>query len=371
MIYFFLQFQNNSNFQFKEQEERENMVTGLNQSMEIDMNKDMFYRPKDNVKADQNTLFNQEEMIGMNKDVQYSQENLFEVNPNVESNPEENIFSNEDVQHSEQEETESSPDEQSAPEEPTEMTQEMDLPQNGNIEIYQDMDFPPGWKIEVTRVNGKTRARYIDPRGQHLTNIRQLIARFPKQNFSSFNRHTGKFERGHRNSAWKNRKKWMPQYQYEQTTEAPYRKGARPKLVAKRKLKRISSKLQQQYYTSEPVYLNSILCSYLGFEHSEELFKENEEFLQELCDLTPSDDPEWGWVWKKDQGCQNFTEDENTERGSFFVGIWEDECFKRPLGPLYPHEEDVEELLKEAEEMRRKMEEEEENGKKRNETDVE
>ena len=115
--------------------------------------------------------------------------------------------------------------------------------------------------------------------------------------------------------------------------------------------------VEGQYHTSEPVHLNSILFNYFGFDHSEELFEENEEFLRKICDLTPSTDPEWSWVWKKDQNCQNFSEDENYQRVEFFVGIWEDECFKRPHGPLYPHEEEEEELLKEAEEMRREMQE--------------
>ena len=108
-------------------------------------------------------------------------------------------------------------------------------------------------------------------------------------------------------------------------------------------------------HPSDPAHLNAILFKYFCFERSEEQFEENEEFLQEVCDRTPSDDPEWRCVWKRDQEYSGFSQDEHTRRNSLLSGIWEDECFKRPVGPLYPHEEDYEELMREAKEMRRKM----------------
>ena len=108
-------------------------------------------------------------------------------------------------------------------------------------------------------------------------------------------------------------------------------------------------------YPSDPAHLNAIIFNYFGFERSEELFEENEEFLQYVCDLTPSNDPEWRCVWRRDQDHYGFSQVEHTLRNSLFAGIWEDECFKRPQGPMYPHEEDIEELLREAKEMRRKM----------------
>ena len=108
-------------------------------------------------------------------------------------------------------------------------------------------------------------------------------------------------------------------------------------------------------YPSEPAHLNAILFNYFCFERSEELFKENEEFLQYVCDRTPSNDPQWRCVWRKDQEYYGFSQDEHTLRNSLFAGIWEDECFKRPQGPMYPHEEDIEELLREAREMRRRV----------------
>ena len=228
------------------------------------------------------------------------------------------------------------------------------------------MEFPQGWKIEVkTNMEGRKEVHYIPPTGPHVTNMRQLIARFPDTNFNSFNRYTGKFEKGHRNSAYKNRKKWLPQYiekeKIKQKVETAVKinkvskeQDFRPKKVVKRKLKRLSDQrmLKNQHFSSEPVYLNSILCDFFCFEFSEELYEKNEEFLQKLCDLMPSFKDEWLWVWRKEQ---NFSEEENSRRMDFFLGIWKDDCFERHVGPLYAHEEYEEDLLNEAKEMRKKM----------------
>ena len=221
------------------------------------------------------------------------------------------------------------------------------------------MEFPRGWRIEVkTDAEGRKEARYIPPHGPPLTSMRQLIARFPDTNFGTFNRHTGKFQKGHRNSAYKNRKKWLPQFlesnsggRSEAQAKASKEQSVSKK-VARKKLRRMSDKikLNNQRFSSEPVYLNSILCDFFGFEFSEELFERNEEFLQRLCDLTPSSSEEWLWVWRKER---NFSEEENWRRMSFFTGIWRDECFERHVGPLYAHEESEEDLMKEAEEMRK------------------
>ena len=73
------------------------------------------------------------------------------------------------------------------------------------------MEFPPQWKIKVkTDMNGKKTAHYIPPTGPILTNMRDLIIQFPNKCFNTFNRFTGKFEKGHRYSAYKYRKKWLP-----------------------------------------------------------------------------------------------------------------------------------------------------------------
>ena len=218
------------------------------------------------------------------------------------------------------------------------------------------MAFPPGWKLKLTTNKfGKKVAHYYPPYGSPLTCMRQLIVKFPAKNFHNFNQLTGKFEKGHRNYVYEKKKKWLPKWQNKVAISKSQQSIRRfsigrksPERSKKTKRKTILSKI----FSSEPVYLNSIICRFFGFEFSEELFGKNEEFLQLICDLIPSTSEQWAWVWRKDE---NFTQDEHWMRWQFFKGIWEDELFFRHVGPIYAHEESYDDLLREAE-LKERME---------------
>ena len=117
--------------------------------------------------------------------------------------------------------------------------------------------------------------------------------------------------------------------------KAPKKKVKAPKKKGKAPKKKVKFR-----YNSEPVDLNSILCEFFGFEVSEDLFQTNKEFLQKICDLMPASDNEWLWVWRNQPS--DFSQEEHGWRMEFFVGIWNDECYKRHVGPTYPHQVDLE-----------------------------
>ena len=103
-------------------------------------------------------------------------------------------------------------------------------------------------------------------------------------------------------------------------------------------------------YSSEPVNLNSILCEYFGFEVLKDLFQSNKKFLHKLCDRMPSSNDEYMWVWRK---STSFSEEEHRSRMEFFVEIWNDECYRHPVGPSYAYKKYEEYLVKEAPELRK------------------
>ena len=219
------------------------------------------------------------------------------------------------------------------------------------------MEFPPGWKIKLkTNSFGKKEAHYYPPSGSPLTSMRQLVAKFPDKSFSNFNQLTGKFVKGHRNYVYEGRKKWLPKFIQNKDSVPKAQQSIKRFSVGlitperSKKFRRRSKQILFQRFSSEPVYLNSMICNFFGFEFSEELFGKSEEFLQLICDLIPSTSDQWLWVWKKGE---NFSEEENRMRLQFFKGIWEDEFFFRHVGPLYAHEVCYEDLMKEAEERKK------------------
>ena len=217
-----------------------------------------------------------------------------------------------------------------------------------------NMEFPPGWKLKLTTDKfGKKVAHYYPPIGSPLTCMRQLIIKFPAKNFHNFNKLTGKFEKGHRNYVYETKKKWLPKWQNKaavsksQQSIKRFSVGKSPDRSKKpQRRKAVVSRL----FSSEPVYLNSIICRFFGFEFSEELYGQNEEFLRLICDLIPSASEQWRWVWSKEE---NFTQEETRMRWQFFGGIWWDELFFRHVGPMYAHEEFYDDLVREAEQNER------------------
>ena len=63
----------------------------------------------------------------------------------------------------------------------------------------------------------------------------------------------------------------------------------------------------------------------------------------------PSSNDEYMWVWRK---STSFSEEDNRSRMLNFVEIWNDECYRRPIGPSYAYKEYEEYLDKEASELR-------------------
>ena len=86
-------------------------------------------------------------------------------------------------------------------------------PEKFATEEPQDMEFPLRLKIKIRiDINGKKTAHFIPPKCPTLTNMRQLITKFPTKCINTFNHFTGKFEEGHKTYPYKYRKKMLPAY---------------------------------------------------------------------------------------------------------------------------------------------------------------